>query len=109
GADDWLRVPSERCARKQKLGRPLPRSLQEKMKRAMADDAEFRVKVECQHSCRLFASLPSISSDMGFLWENGMPPIAEEGSSVEENRPDERCGRRIDCLCAARGVGPDNG
>ncbi|GAB2281359.1 hypothetical protein Dimus_015955 [Dionaea muscipula] len=72
GADDWLGVPSEWCARKQKLGRLLPRSLLEKMKRATADDVEFHVKVECRHSCRLSASLPSIPSDLGFGWENGM-------------------------------------
>ncbi|GAB2272888.1 hypothetical protein Dimus_007705 [Dionaea muscipula] len=63
GTEDWLGVFPERCARKKKLGLFLPRSLLEKMKRATAEDGEFRVK------------------------ENGISPIEEEGTSVEENRP----------------------
>ncbi|GAB2268508.1 hypothetical protein Dimus_003465 [Dionaea muscipula] len=65
----------------------LPQSLLEKMKRATAEDSEFGVKLEYRRSSRLSPSLPSNFSNLGFVRDNGLPPIAEVVSSIEEIRP----------------------
>ncbi|GAB2302470.1 hypothetical protein Dimus_036480, partial [Dionaea muscipula] len=87
GPEDWTWVLAERCARKQKSVRFLPRSLLEKMKRATEEDDEFRVRVECRRSSRLSHSLPPTSPDLGVFLEDGLPPIVEVMESIEEIRP----------------------
>ncbi|GAB2281338.1 hypothetical protein Dimus_015934 [Dionaea muscipula] len=67
--------------------RLLPRSLLEKMKRATAEDADFRVRVECRRSCRLSPSFPSASPDLGGVPEDGLTPIAEGVELIDEIRP----------------------
>ncbi|GAB2303230.1 hypothetical protein Dimus_037227 [Dionaea muscipula] len=87
GPDIWIGVSPERCARKQKSERLLPRSLLEKMKRATAEDDEFRVRLECRRSSRLTPSIPSASPDLGDGVEDGLSPIEEGMDSIEEFQP----------------------
>ncbi|GAB2275929.1 hypothetical protein Dimus_010675, partial [Dionaea muscipula] len=87
GLDNWIGVLPERCARKQKSERLLPRSLLEKMKRVTVEDGKFRVRVVCRRSSRLTPSIPSASPDLGDGVEDGLSPIEEGLESIEEFRP----------------------
>ncbi|GAB2279411.1 hypothetical protein Dimus_014053 [Dionaea muscipula] len=83
GPDNWIGVLPQRCARKQNSERLIPRSFLEKMKRATVEDGESRALVECRRSSRLSPSLSSSIPDLGGVVEDGLPPIAEVGESIE--------------------------
>ncbi|GAB2286366.1 hypothetical protein Dimus_020782, partial [Dionaea muscipula] len=87
GPDFWIGVSPERCARKRQSVRLLPRSLLEKMKRAKAEDGEFRVRLECRRSSRLTPSFPSDSPDLGDGVKKGLSPIEEGLDSIKKLRP----------------------
>ncbi|GAB2273149.1 hypothetical protein Dimus_007954, partial [Dionaea muscipula] len=87
GPEVWIRVLPERCARKRKSERLLPRSLLENMKRATTEEGEFRVQVACRRSCRLSHSLPFTVPDLEVVLEDELSPIAEVVEAIEELRP----------------------